>query len=292
MTGHIETSFSHQTPSRLPRGEFWIGTNIFAGLKMEDSINGHIALCREMGMDYISIPVGRSKNDDLGYRIFEPTGIENAAESGLFVIAVLNGSFQRLVDEKGLRLVLADVARDIVEAGRAVGQEAKHIYSLIDACVHGGAKAVMIAEDIAFDSGSFFTPDTFREIFTPLYADLVEYIHGLGASAVFHSCGNISNIIPDIVLSRFDGLSCQVECLDLISLKQTYGTQLTLFTGLSREILNDTSISKEQERLFLHTVKSLDENGGFVLSSSSGIYSLDMLNALKNLYGLVDNTWN
>ncbi len=291
MTGHIETSFSHQTPSRLPRGEFWIGTNIFTGLMIEDSIDAHIALCHDMGMDFISIPVDWSKSDDLGYRMFKPEDIENAAESGLYVIAILNGPFQRLVDEKGLRLVLADVARDVVGAGKAVGREAKHIYSLIDACVNGGAKAVMIAEDIAFDSGGFFTQATFREIFRPLYSDLVEYMHGLGAFAVFHSCGDITSVIPEIVLSRFDGLSCQVECLDLISLKQSYGTQLTLFTGLSREILNDTLISKEQERLFLQTVTNLGENGGFVLSSSSGLYSPDMVNILKNLYGLVDKTY-
>ena len=51
-----------------------------------------------MGMDFISIPVGRPESYGLGYRTFKASEIQDATESGLFVVAVVSGPFQRIAD--------------------------------------------------------------------------------------------------------------------------------------------------------------------------------------------------
>ncbi len=287
-----EVIFGGGRPGRLPRGEFWIGTDIFTELKREDDVKAHVAFCHEMGMDFISLPVSRSESYGLGYRTFNPSKIRYATESGLFVVAVVSGPFQRIVEEKGLQLVLADIARDSVGIHRAIEREARAVNSLLEACTNHGANAVMIAEDVAFDRGSFFSPGMFHDVFLPLYSGFVDNVHRRGGFAVFHSCGNITNVMPDIVSSRFDGLSCQVECLDIMFLKRTFGAQITLFTGVSREFLENKPLSAKRKQRFSQIVKSLGANGGLVLSSSSGLHAPNMVDRLKELYRLADRAYN
>ena len=291
MVENVRDAFEHRPSRRLARGEFWIGASIFAERETEDNVEAHAAFCNEMGMDFVSIPVGRSGSYGFSYRTFSPSEIQDAAGSGLFVVAVVSGPFQRVVDEKGLRLALADIARGTIAIGRAIEREATAVDSLLEACTNQGADAVMIAEDVAYDGGSLFSPGTFRDVLLPLYSRFVDSIHRRGAFAAFHSCGNVTNLMADIVSSGFDGLSCQAECLDLPSLKRSYGAQITLFTGVSREFLDSEHLSSEQKQRFGRIVTDLGADGGFVLSSSSGLESSDTAAGLEKLYRLADKAW-
>jgi uroporphyrinogen decarboxylase len=292
MSEHIRAAFEHRLPKRIPRGEFWIETRVFAERQMEDTIYGHIALYREMEMDFISIPVTLSEDSVFSYRMFNPSEIREAAESGLFVLAVVDGPFQMLVNRMGLRRTLADIAGRIDEISETVSNEAQKVSSLVDTCIHYGANAVMIAEDIAYDRGTFFSPTTFRNLLYPAYRDLMNTIHNCGAFAVYHSCGDITGVIPDLVSLGVDGLSCQAECMDLLSLKRDYGAKLTMFTGVSLELLDSISILSRHRQQFSKTVTKLGEGGGFILSSSSGLSSPHMISNLLQLYGIADKTWN
>lgn len=292
MSEHIRAAFEHRSPERLPRGEFWIDTHVFSERQTEDTIHGLVVMCHEMGMDFISIPVASSDRGVFGYRMFNPLEIKGLAKSGFFVVAVVDGPFQILVNRIGLRRALADIARKTDEIRKAVTNQAKQVSSLVELCISNGANAVMIAEDIAYDRGTFFSPTTFHNLLHPAYEKLMDTIHNCGAFAVYHSCGDINGVIPDIISLGVDGLSCQAECMDLSSLKREYGAKLTLFTGVSWELLDSTAISSRRRQQFGKIVTKLGEGGGFVLSSSSGMSSAHMLSNLLQLYGIADETWN
>lgn len=292
MSEHIRAAFEHRSPERIPRGEFWIDTRIFSERQIEDTIHGHVVLCREMVMDLISIPVASSDSSVFGYRVFKPSEIKRLAKSSFFVMAAVDGPFQILVNRIGLRCALADVAKKTDEISATVSDEAQKIGFLVEKCINYGADAVMIAEDIAYDRGTFFSPTTFHNLLHPAYRKLMDTIHNCGAFAIYHSCGDINGVIPDIVSLGVDGLSCQAECMDLSSLKREYGAKLTLFTGVSRELLDSTAISSRRRQQFSKIVTKLGEGGGFVLSSSSGMSSTHMISNLLQLYGIADETWN
>lgn len=292
MSEHIRAAFEHCLPKRIPRGEFWIESHVLSERQMEDTIYGHIALCREMEMDFISIPVTLTEDSVFSYRMFNPSEIREATESGFFVLAVVDGPFQMLVNRRGLIRVLTDIARRIDDISDTVNNEAKRATSLVEMCISHGADAVMIAEDIAYDRGTFFNHTTFRSLLYPAYRDLMNTIHNCGAFAVYHSCGDITGVIPDLVSLRVDGLSCQTECLNLLSLKRDYGAKLTLFTGVSRDLLDGTAIPSRHKQQFSKIVTKLGKGGGFVLSSSSGLSSPNMASNLLQLYGIADKTWN
>jgi Uroporphyrinogen decarboxylase (URO-D) len=290
MSDHIKAAFEHRLPKRIPRGEFWIESRVFAERQVEDTIYSHVALCQEMEMDFVSIPVTLSEGSVFGYRMFSPSEIKGVAESGFFAMAVVDGPFQMLVNRRGLRQALTDIAGRIDEISETVSNEAQKVGSLVDTCIHYGANAVMIAEDIAYGRGTFFNPATFRSLLYPVYRELINTIHKYGACVVYHSCGDITGVIPDLVSLGVNGLSCQTECMDLLSLKRDYGAKLTLFTGVSQELLDGMAIPSRHKQQFGKIVTKLEEGGGFVLSSSSGLGSSHMVSNLLQLYGIADKT--
>ena len=284
----MSAAFEHRPSSRIPRGELWIGTAVFEERRVEDNIDAHLRLCQELGMDFVSLPVGNPGSSPSGYRLFSPADVEGAAKSGLFVVAVISGPFQRMVERSGLGPTLADIGRDAVKIGETLRDEAHRAALLIDMCTERGADAVVIADDLAYNMGTFLSPATFCEIIHPLYRELVDKVHHRGSYAILHSDGNITSIVPDIVSSGFDGLSCQEECTDLVSLKRIYGTSLTLLAGLSCELLNAGSLTARRKQRFLEGTASLSEGGGLILCSSSGLYSSRMLLNATRLYHLAD----
>ncbi len=291
MLENVKNAFEHRTSARLPRGEFWVGTNIFAELQLKDDVMGHVSFCRDMGMDFVSIPIGQPEKHESSYRTFNPQDIQYAAGKVLFVVAVVSGPFQRIVDEEGLQLVLAGMAGEAVGIRKSIAREAEVVNFLLEACTGYGANAVMIAEDVAFENGALFAPKLFHDLLQPSYSEFVDNIHRRGAFAVFHSCGNITNLMADIVSSKFDGLSCQVECLDILYIKRKYGTEVTLFTGLSCEHLENRPLSRSEEQRFREMVTALGANGGFVLCSSSGLYTSNMVSSIRRLYDVADEAW-
>ena len=239
-------------------------------------------------MDLISLPVGGPQVSPSEHRIFSPADIEKVAHSDLFVVAVVSGPFQRVVDKRGLSPTLADVGRDPGEIRETLRDEAQEVASLIDMCTQQGAEAVVIADDLAYNRATFFSPTVFHELIYPLYQELVDKVHRGSAYAIIHSDGNIASIVPDIVSSGFDGLSCQGECVDLFSLKRTYGTCLTLLAGLSCELLDANSLTARRKQRFIEAIASLSKGGGLILSSSSGLHSSRVLLNARRLYHLAD----
>ena len=98
-----------------------------------------------------------------------------------------------------------------------------------------------------------------------------------------------SEIIDDLINCRFDGLAgCEPECLDLISLKKTFGSKITFMTGIQADLLYADRLTLTQKHSFIKTIDALGENGGFVLCSATGVSSAKALERLKDLYQWAD----
>ena len=64
----------------------------------------------------------------------------------------------------------------------------------------------VIYSDVGSQRGPMISAGMFLEFVAPYLRDLVETIHRLGAKALFHSCGDISSFIPEIIKTGVDVL--------------------------------------------------------------------------------------
>ena len=81
----------------------------------------------------------------------------------------------------------------------------------------GNIDIFLVISDLGSQRGALISIDMFEQFVAPYLAQMAELIHGFGAKLMFHSCGNISSLIPSII-------GCKVDILNPI---QPTGAEMT-----------------------------------------------------------------
>lgn len=292
----VKKAFNHQLTVRIPRGELWLGTDLFRKANLDDNLQNHLALIKRLGQDFLCLPLSDdiSMKKALGYRYFSLQELEEASRMyDLFVMALIDGPFQRLAEKRGLMNVLTGWKRERPVLAQAYEKERAEVDVLIGRCLELSIDAVIIADDMAGERAPFVGPDDMLDLSAPFYVQAVSEIHSGHAYALLHSCGNITRLIPQLISFGFDGLAAiQHRINDLISLKEKYGSRLTLMAGIDADILEAGEISLSCLREYERLIWSLTPDGGFILCSSSGLYSGGFLERLQELYRIADELFN
>jgi hypothetical protein len=288
----VQKAFEHRLTGRIPRGELWLGTGLLKKANLEDSLEGHLSLIKRLGHDILSLPLSTTSamNETLGYRYFTLKELEHASQrDDVFVMAIIDGPFQRLVEKRGLMNVLAGWRQEQPVIVEAYEKERGAVDVLIRQCLALSTDAVVITDDVAAERSLFLDPHDIEDLFRSFYTAAVSEIHSAHAYALFHSCGNIQLFIPHLVAYGFDGLAAiQHQTNDLFSLKEQYGSRLTFMAGIEAEMLEPGGISVSGAEEYKRIIQSLAPGGGFILCSSSGLYSGDFLTKIQELYRVAD----
>lgn len=288
----VRKTFEHLARGRLPKGDLWLGTDLFKKANLEDNLDGHLAFIKRLRQDILCLPVSDDvfKNKSLGYRYFGLKEIEEASRMrDIFLGAVLDGPFQRLSEKRGLMKILTGWKRERHEVVEEYEKERVKVDLLIKRCLELSVNAIIIADDLAGEGSPFIHPSDIQSLFSPFYTRAVSEIHEGHSYAMFHSCGNITRLIPQLVSYGFDGLAAiQHRANDLISIKEKYGSTLTLMAGIEAQILEAGEMSLSDLKEYERIVRSLSSGGGFILSSSSGLYSGDFFERIEEIYRMAD----
>ena len=287
----VKSAFQHLQTEHLPKGELWLGADILKKAGLEDNLEGRLHLVKRLKHHMICLSTAREPcmNDALGYRYFPVSTIQEVLDTtDLFVMAVIDGPFQRLVGKMGLMKVLTGWVSERETFLKAYENERADVENLLDRCLEHAVDGVVIADDLAGDQGTFFHPLDIKRFASPFYDRAVSKIHEADAFALFHSCGNITKIMPQLLSNGFDGLAAvQDRTNDLMSLKARYGSQLVFMAGIEAEILDKAELSPSDLENLGGRLHSLSQDGGFILSSSCGLYSGRFLERIEKIYRLV-----
>ncbi|MBT3274492.1 MAG: hypothetical protein HN368_15150, partial [Spirochaetales bacterium] len=133
-----------------------------------------------------------------------------------------------------------------------------------------GADAILIADDIAFNTGVFLPPKIMREIIYPRYKEMIREIKRYRDVAVFlHSDGDLNKVMDNIIESGFDGLqSLQPSAgMDIQHIKKNYGDQLCLMGNIDLDYVMTRGTPAEVEDTVKKTLDAAAPGGGFILST-------------------------
>ncbi|MFC1823663.1 uroporphyrinogen decarboxylase family protein [Thermodesulfobacteriota bacterium] len=288
----MQRLFHRQFSNSIPRAELWLGTELLEKGGLEDSLEGHLALRTNLGMDLLFLPLSEvaSFNASLGYRYFGPDDVAEATKiSDLPVGVIIDGPFEKLVSNEGLIPVLKDWLKNPRITREKYAKEAAQVDMQIDRSLDTNVGVIVIADDVAGEKATYLNPEHSKTLFSPFYSQAVARIREKGVCALYHSCGNITAILPQLIKWGFDGLAaCQGRSMDLPSLKKEYGSKLAFLAGIDAELLQETDLTPNKERSFINYVEELAEGGGFILCSSCGLYSSHYLERVIKLYEILD----
>jgi hypothetical protein len=296
MGGIVREAFEQRISSRLPKGELWIGKDLLKKANLENNLKGHIELIKSLHQDILCLPLldGISTRQDLGYRRFSLKELKEASRAKDFFLAtVIDGPFQRLSEKRGLMQILMGWKREKHEFAKAYEIEGAEVDILIERCLEQSVDAIVIADDLAGERSLFVDPHEIQDIFSSFYIRSISKIHRGGSYTLFHSCGHIRGLIPQLLGFGFDGLAAiEHRTNDLIGLKEEYGLNLILMAGIDAELLGTGPLSMSGLKEYERILKLLVPQGGFILCSSSGLFSGEFIEKIQELYRVAEKLFS
>jgi len=214
-----------------------------------------------------------------------------ATETDLFIMAQVGGPVSMLDEMFGMEDYLVYCLTNPAEI-RTIGEKVMEFeVAKAKLFLDAGAEAILIADDIAFNSGCLMPPYAMRELVYPLYRTaLAEIKRYSPVPVVFHSDGDLRLCLDELMDCGFDGLhSLQPSAgMDIAAVKREYGDRLCLFGNIDLDWVMTMASPEEVERVTRQTIDLVAPGGGYVLATCNTLIdAIPTANALA-LYRCAD----
>ena len=133
----------------------------------------------------------------------------------------------------------------------------------------GRLNAVLIGNDMGSQRGLILSPQMVREFVLPGAKKLTEQAHQYGVKVIYHSCGSIADIIPDLIEIGVDAIhpiQAAAANMDAASLKARFSGQVSFCGGVDTQELLPHG-TPEQVRAKVRELRELFPTG-LILSPS------------------------
>ena len=138
---------------------------------------------------------------------------------------------------------------------------------LLDKLLELPIDGVYLGDDWGDQRGVILGPDRWRRFIKPRAAKLYERVHASGKLVFSHCCGNVFDIIPDMIEIGLDGLeSLQPEVMDVYEIKRRYGKDLLLWGGLGTQHMLPFGSPQEVRDETRKLITELGRGGGYILA--------------------------
>ncbi|GAG27237.1 unnamed protein product, partial [marine sediment metagenome] len=132
--------------------------------------------------------------------------------------------FERLHALRGMQELLADFYLNEAELRRLLsaleGYHLEHARYWAEIGVDG----VFFTDDWGTQTSMIISPAMWRDFFKPHYIAIFDEIHRLGMDVHFHSCGNVTRIVGDLIETGIDVLDpIQPGAMDLEEIVKEFG---------------------------------------------------------------------
>ncbi len=282
----------------LAKGEFFLEDNLAKKLTEEtDSWQAKKNSVLMLDWDFVAEPVDKLEGSydflgrvDLGQRGYDKpvySSMEDLCENfkyneatfkGLgrwkketevFVFALIDGPFQTLSSLLDYNQFLMDTMLKPDLLKRAVEIVENLIKNLIDKSLEEGADGIIIGEDIAYSKSLIISPKILKEVFFPVISSLVS---DCNKPVVFHSDGNLKEILPDLVQTGIAGLHSLEEDagMNIKEVRKLVGDQLCLLGGFDLKHFYDAD-EKNFETKVKDFIKLGQECEPYIFGTSAGI---------------------
>ncbi len=142
-------------------------------------------------------------------------------------------------------------------------QVAKKVVSLGFKMAHNG-------DDFGTQCGGFFSNAMFKKTILPRMKRIWSVFSAAGLPIMLHSCGDVTQYLPDLIDIGLTILEPCQPCMDLAYLKREFGKDIIFYGGIDTQKL--PFIGPEQTRDMVRTtIRTLGKGGGYIIAPSQEI---------------------
>lgn len=129
-------------------------------------------------------------------------------------------------------------------------------------------------DDLGYRNGLFFSPRAYRQVLQPAHRRYLEPFKRRGLPCILHSCGNVTELIPDLLDSGWTCLQpLEVKAgMDLLALKKKYGDVLAFMGGIDVRKMAAAEEHPEALEAEIRTkVGTAKRGGGYIYHSDHSV---------------------
>ncbi len=166
--------------------------------------------------------------------IFAPVREAKAEAEGRYVLAqAFNYFYERLWGLRGMQNLLMDFYLFPDELERLCDGLLQFALGLVDGAAEAGADGLATSNDLGHQQGLMMHPDSFRTFLKPLHIRMANACHERGMDYWMHSCGNLTDIVEDLIEAGVDCLHpLQYGAMDWRNTARIINGRMTAWAGI------------------------------------------------------------
>jgi uroporphyrinogen decarboxylase len=146
--------------------------------------------------------------------------------------------FERLHNLRGMQDALVDLCTHETEVRRLLESLTEYHLELIRYWAEIGADGMFLGDDWGSQRGMIISAAMWRRLFRTHYVKLFDETHRCGMDVIYHSCGNVMDIIPDLIDIGADVLDpIQPVAMDAREIARQFGGRIAFYGGINTQEL-------------------------------------------------------
>jgi uroporphyrinogen decarboxylase len=137
--------------------------------------------------------------------------------------------------------------------------------------VQMGFKVAHHGDDFGTQDSTLFSKETFREFFLPRIKRYWHVFNDAGLPIMMHSCGCLTDFLPDLIDIGLRVLEPVQPCMDLEFLKREYGKDLVFWGGIETQNYLPFGTPQQVKENARKTIRTLGKGGGLIIAPSQEV---------------------
>ena len=175
-----------------------------------------------------------------------------------------------LVGYENLCLMIMDEAKLAGDIFDAVGSRLLRYYEL--SAPHEAVGACISNDDWGHNMQTMLCPDDMRRFVFPWHKKIVKVIHGAGKFAILHSCGNLAQVMDDLIDDmQFDGKhSYEDKIMPVEQAYEKWRDRIAILGGMDLDFVCRSTPAAITQRS-REMLKRAESRGGYALGTGNSV---------------------
>jgi len=218
------------------------------------------------------------------------TKIEESRRFKKYIIGKAGNLFEKIQWLRGFSNTMIDIAENRFRIKLLCEKITEYILATVDELAKLKVDGIIITDDWGTQEGLMISPVLWREIFKPYYKIIFNRIHQNSIDVHFHTDGNTTDIIPDLIEIGVNVLNPQISALNLEELGKLVRHNICIRTDIDRQYMLIRATSGEMDQYVKKVLNLMgSEKGGIIgcgeLNSYCSLIAVEAMYKAFEKYG-------
>ena len=154
------------------------------------------------------------------------------------------------------------------------------------------ADVVVVADDVAIQTGTLLSPDQHRRLVGPHHRRLIEFVRSsTDARLLFHTCGDCAELIPDLIeygVQALNPIQIAGQTADTAWLKREFGRDLCFWGAIDTQHVLPHGSADDVRAEVRRRIDDLADGGGYVVSA---VHNIQQEVPAENVLAMCDEAY-